>query len=246
MVCFFPTLIVNRDKKFLFAMPYIYGMHFILYSLNMMMKKVAPVLLIALMGVVYACNDTGNDAASDNKGADTVNRGAATEAVPSITNTARDTGATATAPTSPPLDKEGTAFALEAASGGKTEVELGRLAQQQAVNPRVKEFGAMMVRDHSKANDELKQLAGAKQIALPVTLTSKHQHHKDEISKKTGAAFDKAYMNMMVNEHQETISKFEKISKSSNDGDLRGFAIKTLPVLTIHLDSAKAINKSLK
>lgn len=47
-----------------------------------------------------------------------------------------------------------------------SEVELGQLAQQKGTNPAVKDFGVMMVKDHSAANDKLKALATTKQVEL--------------------------------------------------------------------------------
>ncbi|QEC43383.1 DUF4142 domain-containing protein [Pseudobacter ginsenosidimutans] len=144
-----------------------------------------------------------------------------------------------------PLDKNSSAFATEAASGGMMEVTLGQLAQQKATNPRVQAFGAMMVSDHSKVNTDLQNIAAAKSFQLPSSL-EKHQQHIDEISKKEGKEFDKAYMTMMVNDHEKDIKAFEKAAASSSDSTIKGFASRTLPVLRVHLDSARAISKSLK
>jgi len=190
----------------------------------------------------YACNDAGEGSTTDT---DTSANNSAAPDHTAVTPATGDTSS-ATAAGAQPLDKDATEFVTEAASGGMLEVELGQLAQQNASNPRVKEFGAMMVRDHSKANDELKQITGHKNVVLPTTLIEKHQHHKDDLSKKQGAEFDKAYMKMMVDDHQGDISKFEKTAKNSTDADLKAFAAKTLPVLNVHLDSAKAVRKSLK
>jgi putative membrane protein len=143
------------------------------------------------------------------------------------------------------LDDDSRKFVLEAASGGLMEVQLGQQAQQKAVNQRVKEFGAMMVRDHGKANEELKSTVNGK-LAVPETMTDNHQHHVTDLSSKSGADFDKAYIKMMVDDHEADIRKFENIAKESNDPALRNFATNTLPTLRTHLDSAKAIRKDLK
>lgn len=145
-----------------------------------------------------------------------------------------------------PLDEKSGQWATEAAGGGMMEVTLGQTAQQQAASQRVKDFGAMMVRDHSKANDELKAIASAKSFALPAALPEKHQQHVNDLTKKQGADFDKAYMKMMVNDHEEDVKKFEKAANEATDPAIRDFASRTLPVLRAHLDSAKAINKELK
>jgi len=145
-----------------------------------------------------------------------------------------------------PVSEEDSKFAVEAASGGMMEVQLGELAQQKASSQRVKDFGAMMVRDHSKANDELKSMAGMKNITLPPAPGEDHMEHIKKLSAKSGAAFDKDYMKMMVDDHQEDVDKFEKCSKDAKDADLQAFASKTLPVLRMHLDSAKSIRDALK
>lgn len=137
-------------------------------------------------------------------------------------------------------------FAVEAANGGMAEVMLGKLAQDKSTNAKVKEFGGMMVTDHSKANDELKALAKSKNIALPLALDADEQKHYDDLNKKTGTDFDKAYVSMMVDDHKTDIKHFEDADKDLKDPDLKAFVIKTLPTLKMHLTSINAIDKSMK
>lgn len=144
------------------------------------------------------------------------------------------------------LNSEVSEFAVNAASGGMMEVELGNYAAQNAGHARVKHFGEMMVRDHTKANDELKSLASTKNITLPATLSEKHQKHVDDLKKLKGAEFDKEYMDLMVKDHKEDIDEFEEASRKEADAEIKAFAGKTLPVLKMHLDSAKAIDEALK
>lgn len=206
------------------------------------------IVILAATAFIISCNDS-NRTASGN--ADSTNN-IATAPVENANNDTiassghqPDASTTGTAIDNTPLDKNSSEFATEAASGGMMEVTLGQLAQQKATNPRVQAFGAMMVSDHSKANTELKNIADAKSFQLPSTL-EKHQQHINEISRKEGKEFDKAYMKMMVDDHQKDIKAFEKAASGSGDSTIRGFASRTLPVLRVHLDSAKAIHKSLK
>jgi putative membrane protein len=143
-----------------------------------------------------------------------------------------------------PLDEKDSKFLTSAASGGMMEVELGNIAQQQAANSRVKEFGAMMVRDHSKANEELKKIAAEKQVMLPAAMSNHHQMMVEDLKKKTGKDFDKAYMAMMVDDHKEDIEAFNDAAGHAIDSDVRGFAGRTLPTLQTHLDSATALKAS--
>lgn len=162
------------------------------------------------------------------------------------TNEAKQDSSEASAMSSTPVTEEGTKFAVEAASGGMMEVQLGELAQQKASSQRVKDFGAMMVRDHTKANDELKSLAGMKNITLPPAPGDEQMKHINDLTEKSGKEFDKDYMKMMVDDHEDDIDAFEKASKNAENPDIQAFATKTLPVLRTHLDSAKAINDALK
>lgn len=132
-----------------------------------------------------------------------------------------------------------TLFVVQAASGGMMEVALGKLALQKAASDEVKNFGQVMVTDHSKANTELEKLAGTKSIVLPKAPLPKHQKHIDHLSSLNGAEFDKAYMSMMVKDHQEDISKFQEAAKSQTEPEIKAFAQKTLPVLQKHLDLAR-------
>lgn len=136
-------------------------------------------------------------------------------------------------------------FMTEAASGGMMEVQLGQMAQQKAQNQSVKDFGNMMVQEHSKANDQLKQLAAQKNITLPTTLSDKHQKHVNDLSEKTGAEFDKAYMDMMVEDHQEDVDKFKEASEDVPDAEVKNFAATTLPTLQKHLETAKGIHEKM-
>lgn len=143
------------------------------------------------------------------------------------------------------VDDRTQTFMKDAATGGMAEVELSKLAQERALNPRVKNFAEMMVNDHSAANNDLKTIAREKNVMLPENL-GKHQDHLEDLSKKKGAEFDKAYMKMMVNDHKDVVDEFEKVAQNGTDPDVKTFASQKLPTLRKHLDSAKAINQSLK
>ena len=146
----------------------------------------------------------------------------------------------------PGVENDDSKFAVTAANGGMLEVALGELAVQKSQNPRVKNFGSMMVADHTKANNELKALAGSKNIALPPSLSEDAQKHVNEMSKKAGKDFDKDYIGMMVDDHKDDISEFEKAADKATDVDLKSFASSKLPTLRMHLDSAKAIHDAMK
>lgn len=137
-------------------------------------------------------------------------------------------------------------FMVAAASGGLMEVELGKMASDNAASAQVKQFGRSMVTDHGKANEELKALAAKKNITIPAMPGNDHEEEINDLKTKKGADFDKAYMNLMVKAHNEDVNKFEEAANGAKDPEIKAFAAKTLPVLKQHHEMAKKINDGLK
>jgi putative membrane protein len=137
------------------------------------------------------------------------------------------------------VPKQDKKFMMEAATGGMMEVQLGQYAAQHADNADVKAFGQKMVDDHSKANQQLMQIAQTKNVTLPAELNKKHQAMVDKLSQKEGAAFDKAYMQAMLKDHRDDIKAFADEAENGKDADVKAFAAQTLPILKQHLQLAE-------
>lgn len=196
------------------------------------MKKLSLILLVSCIGFMQACNESSTS--------DSVSKA-------DSTNDERDT--TGMMPQSDSTSGMGinddvADFAVKAANGGMMEVQLGEYAAKNASDKSVKDFGSMMVTDHSKANDELKALSTSKNIALPATVGDDKTDMITDMMKKTGKDFDKAYMNKMVEDHKEDINMFQKAADDSKDSEIKAFAAKALPTLKKHLNDAEAIVKS--
>lgn len=134
-------------------------------------------------------------------------------------------------------------FVMDAASGGMAEVELGKLAADKATKDEVKKFGQRMADDHGKANDELKSLAQSKSITLPTATDAKHKATIDRLSKLSGEAFDRAYVQEMLKDHQKDVAAFRTESKSGKDPEVKAWAAKTLPTLEEHLKMVQDLNR---
>ncbi len=151
-----------------------------------------------------------------------------------------DTMATKTSPNSSvaPADRS---FMAKAAQGGMAEVELGQLAEQNAQSQDVKDFGKRMVNDHSKAGDQLKQVASQNGVTLPDGLSAKDKATKATLSQLHGDAFDKAYMKDMVADHKQDVAEFKKESNAARNPQLKQWASETLPTLEDHLKMAEQV-----
>jgi putative membrane protein len=189
---------------------------------------------LALSLFFYGCNSGQTDSTKDAKDANAVKMDSS--------GTAEHT--TPTVPAS--VSKDDATFAVNAAAGGMMEVQLGQLAGQKASAQDVKDFGAMMVKDHSAGGAKLKAIALTKNLTLPDTLSADMQKEMTDLQNKNGADFDKAYISMMVDDHKKDIKEFENEAKNGSDADIRGFADNSLHMLHAHLDAAEKCHKMEK
>jgi putative membrane protein len=148
------------------------------------------------------------------------------------------------APLAALADSPDASFYKHAAQGGIAEVEAGNLAQQKSSNQKVKDFGAMMVKDHTAANDKLKALADSKSVSLPSTSSVRQMAAKAKLEVLSGETFDKSYIKGQVKAHQNTIALFRKEIASGQDPDAKAFAKETLPTVRSHLKAINAIASS--
>ena len=142
------------------------------------------------------------------------------------------------------LTKADADFLVEAASGGMLEVELGRMVENRSTSEQVKAFASMMVKEHSESGEKLKALALSRNITLPDAISSSQQKDKNKLEKEKND-FDRAYINMMVDDHKKDIKEFEKIAKGDSDSEVKAFAAERLSMLYKHLDSAQNILKRM-
>ena len=161
--------------------------------------------------------------------------------------TPETTGATTqTTVTTATLDDEDAEFYQKASEGALFEVQLGKLAMQKATNPKVKELASQIVTDHTKGKNELDAYGKSKNLANVMKLGAEKQAKYDKFAAMTGADFDKAYADFMVEDHKEDIEKFEEQAKEGKDAELKALAEKTLPTLKHHLMMAEEAKNATK
>ena len=195
------------------------------------MKKLSLIFIIALTGYLFqGCNSTPKDekAAADslNKSKDTSSNAAVTGGI-AVTN-------------------DDAKFATDAANGGMAEVALGKLAQQKSVNEKIRDFGAMMVKDHSNAGAELADIAKGKNISLPADVSADVQKKIDALAKKSVKDFDKAYIDAMEDGHNKALKLFQDEAQKGTDAALKAFSSRMVSVVQKHLEAISEIKASMK
>jgi putative membrane protein len=143
-----------------------------------------------------------------------------------------------------PTDAAG--FMTAAAYSSNAEIEAGRMAVSKTQNPEVKQFAQQMIAEHTRANKELMPIAAKKNVTLPTDLDPMHKTMAADMSKLSGAEFDEEYMEGQVADHEKTVALLQTQVDNGTDAEVKAFAVKTLPVVKMHLEMARKINGKLK
>ena len=162
-------------------------------------------------------------------------------------------------------------FVSDQLSDGMAEIELAKVARDHAASPDVKQFAQMMIDDHTKAGDQLKQIATSNSIPVDTKIDDKQQNLMDKLSKLNGADFDKEYMSAMVDDHQDAVRDLRsRVDENRSATDrltgknpenpaavkpeqsdnrvtmsINEWAANTLPTVERHLDRAKTIKDNV-
>ena len=200
------------------------------------MKKLSNVIFAAAGFMLFACGETRTDN-------DRIESGREVSDAKDINDERLDS---TLADNNGLFGRSDADFVVEAAANGMAELEAARLAADKATNTQVKEFAAMLVKDHEGVNASLKTLASGKGITLPTTVKDSEQRDLSDLREKSGADFDKEFMDMMVDLHQEDVNRLEKMADNAEDAQIRNFAASNLPKMKQHLEKAKSIKDNLK
>jgi putative membrane protein len=163
-------------------------------------------------------------------------------------------------------------FVEEQLALGEAEIELGRLAQQKATHPDVKEYGATMVRDHQEAGQELRSImssAGAAQAqptdrsaddraadaarnmgnraeGAGAKVQDEFRDLEEELGKLSGREFDRRYIDEMIEDHEDAVDDLESKANDASHPEVKAWAAKTLPKVRQHLEQARALKQTLE
>lgn len=136
------------------------------------------------------------------------------------------------------LSEQDLAFMKKAAVGGRLEIELGKLAQDRAEAPEVRQFGSRMVKEHQMAAKNMKQRAMQMDVSLPQSLPRRQQALKDALAELEGETFDEQYMWNMVAAHTVAVNVFEEQVSEGDNPEFVALAEKMLPTLKDHRERA--------
>jgi putative membrane protein len=131
-------------------------------------------------------------------------------------------------------------FLRKAIDGNYSEVMLGRQIQARGASGQVRNFGAMLVRDHGKGLAQAQQIADRKNVRHAAAMTPEARHEMKVLRRLSGRSFDREVRRYMINDHIKDIAEF-KAQVRSGDRATSGYAAATVPVMQHHLSVARSI-----
>lgn len=140
-----------------------------------------------------------------------------------------------------PVDKK---FVLAVAADGMTQVKLGEIARNRATSPSIKEFAETMVSDHSRADDDLNNIAAAHYMQIPTELDATHQAQVDRVVKLSEGQFDQAYLDQVITDHKKAVTALEA-EQDTKQSDLKDWTDRTLPTIKHHLNMILSIKSKV-
>ncbi len=139
----------------------------------------------------------------------------------------------------------GQQFTTAAALGELTQVKLGQAAYQNASNAQVKVFAKEMVDDHARAVDKLMGIAALDNLGAPTDIDKEHQAEVDQLSKASGAAFDKAYLAQVVKDHRQDLALYQKEVAGGSGSDLKSWSAAEILTIQDHIERAQKLAAAL-
>jgi putative membrane protein len=202
------------------------------------MKKSLTIALLSF-GLAVGCNS--NKAATP----DNANSAQPPASQPSPSDNSNTSSSASSSTASNSSTNPDQQFISDAAKGNRAEVQLGKMVASKTSDPSVKRFAQMMVDDHTKALNQLQQVASAKNITLPDGVPDDAKDLQDKLTNESGKQLDKDYMDGMVQDHQKDVQEFQEASQNLHDPAVKQWATKTLPTLQLHLQRAQQVDAKL-
>jgi putative membrane protein len=132
-------------------------------------------------------------------------------------------------------------------TANQVDIDAGKLAESKASNKEVKDFGKLMVTDHTGVNKQAVDLVTKLNVTPQDNPTSQSlkaggEKNVANLQKLKGAAFDKAYIDHEVAYHQQVLDAVDKtLIPSAQNAELKALLVKVRPAFVAHLEHAKRL-----
>jgi len=128
-----------------------------------------------------------------------------------------------------------------AIASNQHELEAARLGVERAGNAEVKAFAERMQADHTQLGERMQPLASQAGVS-----TAPAEAPMPNLENASGADFDRAFMDMMVADHERAVADFERAANdTTHSAQVRAAAQEALPTLRAHLQDAQTLRQQV-
>jgi putative membrane protein len=138
------------------------------------------------------------------------------------------------------IDEDAAEFLVKATEGRMMNINEGKLAVLKGTTSEVRNYGQLMVKDQTMMLDEIKKIAGERNITLPDGVSDKKREGQMDLSEEGGRDFDEKFVKMMHSGLEDDIKLFEK-AIDINDPGISSFAKKYLLLIQSHLEKLDGV-----
>ena len=142
------------------------------------------------------------------------------------------------------LSKTDIQFMKMAAKANMTEAHLGQMAEKQATDQGVKDFGKKLSADHTTSYEQLTVLAN--KTGEPIPKAIEHDQTIDRLATLKGKSFDRAFIQDEVQSHKAAVAAFKNEAEHGEDADVKAWANSMVPILEGHLQTVENLAKMEK
>jgi len=136
------------------------------------------------------------------------------------------------------------AFIQNVGADNTMHIQLARIALEKAKNKDVRQFAQRMVTDHSRLQDQWSAMVARNGLSFGLGMGPKHREKVEDLKKVNGKNFDKAYMTMMIQQHQQ-VNYWQNEGRNSKSAEVRRLVDQGLPIEEQHLAQAKQIAREV-
>jgi putative membrane protein len=137
-------------------------------------------------------------------------------------------------------------FLVETAWINYHAIAIGQLGTDKSKSPEILTLAKMLSEEHYVASQELKKIADSKNINLPVSAENNEDEGINKLVKQKSISFDKAFIDVVIQQHQDAIGKFESADSTIKDTEIKDYIAIVLPALKIHLQQALQLQKIIR
>lgn len=137
-------------------------------------------------------------------------------------------------------------FLRTAAISNRAEIMTSQLALKRSNDKKVQRIANMLVREHTQALNDLKQLARLKQYSLPQGTDAKHMALYRKLSRLSGNEFNRQYMLAQTRDHNAAVALFRAQMEKANDTNVRSYATKYYAPIFNHTEMIQDVAQVYK